>query len=105
MKSLDERARAASASLHASRSSNDRVDELERHVGELALLCRALMVALEEKGTVSHARLREIMDKIDAEDGVVDGQVTSPRAQKKAATSAAIAAKRAKAKGAKADDK
>ena len=75
----------ASTAVLVSRDTRERIEVLEKQVGELALLTRALMVALEEKGCVSHARLREIMDKIDAEDGVVDGQVTSPRAKKKAA--------------------
>jgi hypothetical protein len=101
--SLEERARRATAALVSGKESRDRIDELEARVGELALLCRALVTALEEKGALSHARLREVMDKIDAEDGVIDGQVTSARGQKKAEAKKAIEAKRAAARRQKAD--
>ncbi len=53
-----------------------RIAELENHVGELALLCRALLTILREDGTIQPERFQEVMQKIDAEDGHSDGMIT-----------------------------
>ncbi|MDG2224132.1 MAG: hypothetical protein P8L85_22310 [Rubripirellula sp.] len=54
----------------------DRIDALEDQVGELALLCRSLLTLLRENGTVKPERLEEVMTRMDAADGVVDGKFT-----------------------------
>jgi hypothetical protein len=53
-----------------------RIEELEDQVGELALLCRSLLTVLREDGTVQPERFQEVMHRMDAEDGVVDGKIT-----------------------------
>ena len=53
-----------------------RIQELEDQVDELALLCRSLLTVLRENGTVQPERFHEVMQRIDAEDGVVDGKIT-----------------------------
>ncbi|QDV42408.1 hypothetical protein Enr13x_22530 [Stieleria neptunia] len=53
-----------------------RIDQLEQNVGELALLCRSLLTVLRENRLVEPEQFQEVMDRIDAEDGVVDGMVT-----------------------------
>ncbi|MGB0598811.1 MAG: hypothetical protein ACPGLY_19155 [Rubripirellula sp.] len=54
----------------------DRIDALEDQVGELALLCRSLLTLLREDGTVKPERLEEVMTRMDAADGVIDGKIT-----------------------------
>ena len=53
-----------------------RIEDLEDQVGELALLCRSLLTVLREDGTVPPERFQEVLQRIDAEDGVVDGKIT-----------------------------
>lgn len=85
-------ARAALSTVKG-KALSDRIEDLENQVGELALLCRGLVVALAEAKALNETRLREVMARIDAEDGVVDGRVTSKRGQAKAAKAAARAGK------------
>ena len=58
------------------RAHDERIESLEREVGELALLCRALMGMLKEQGHFDAAAFNAALDKIDLEDGVRDGRVT-----------------------------
>lgn len=69
---------AAMAGQQRSRSleSQTRLEELEQEVGELTLLCRALLTVLRENGTIRPEAIEEVMRKIDLEDGVEDGKVT-----------------------------
>ena len=60
----------------AHRQQEDRLDDLEQDFGELALLCRALVAVLKEKGGVDDEALHAALQRIDAEDGVIDGRVT-----------------------------
>ncbi len=53
-----------------------RIDHLEQHVGELALLCRTLLTILRENDLVEPEQFQEVMSRIDAEDGVIDGMIT-----------------------------
>lgn len=53
-----------------------RIDELENQLGELALLCRSLLTVLREDGTIKPERFHEVMNRIDAEDGTLDGKIT-----------------------------
>lgn len=67
------------AELRGQRQIEDqqqRIETLENQVGELALLCRSLMTLLRENGTVQPERLQEVMIRIDAEDGLIDGKIT-----------------------------
>ena len=59
-------------------SQEARIEQLENHVAELALICRSLVTALRENGTVNPETMMETMIRIDAEDGVVDGKITPP---------------------------
>ena len=56
-----------------------RIDELEENVGELTLLCRSLLTALRENGTLVPAAFEDVMRRIDLEDGVLDGKVAEPK--------------------------
>jgi HAMP domain-containing protein len=69
-----------------SRDTKDRVEALEREVGELALLTRALLEVLQENGGVGREELFAAMARIDAQDGVVDGRVTPEHARPKPKT-------------------
>ena len=71
-----ERRRARSRDRQQLDDQQKRIEELEDQVGELALLCRSLLTVLREDGTVEPERFQQVMEKIDAEDGVVDGKVT-----------------------------
>jgi hypothetical protein len=78
-----ERLRASASSAErqmrvARRAQADRMEELEHEVGELALLCRALIGMLKEQGHFDAAAFNAALDKIDLEDGVKDGRVTRP---------------------------
>ena len=76
------RSRAADAERQmrsARKAQGDRIEELEHDVGELALLCRALIGMLKEKGDYDPASFSAALDKIDMEDGVKDGRVTPER--------------------------
>ena len=53
-----------------------RIERLEDHVGELALLCRSLLTILRETAAIDPRRFEEVMHQIDAEDGIIDGKVT-----------------------------
>lgn len=55
-----------------------RVSQLEEQVGELGLLCRTLLTILRETEIVTPERLQQVMQQIDAEDGVEDGRITPP---------------------------
>ena len=57
-------------------SNDQRIEQLEEQVGELALLCRALLTVLRETSAVDPEHLHRVMERIDAEDGVVDGKIT-----------------------------
>ncbi len=58
------------------RETKARIAALEQQVGELALVCRSLLTLLRESGAIDPSRLEEVMRRIDAEDGVIDGRVT-----------------------------
>ena len=62
----------------------------QQEVGELALLCRALVHVLGERGGLDPEALRAALERMDAEDGVIDGRVTPeddrPKPQKPPAT-------------------
>ena len=85
---LREQARAkARGSRRRARKLEDqgeRIEALEDQVGELALICRALLSTLRESGAIDPAQYAEVLARIDAEDGVVDGKVTPPAARPKA---------------------
>jgi hypothetical protein len=71
------RAESASRQMRITRRAHDeRIEALESEVGELALLCRALMGMLKEQGHFDAAAFNAALDKIDLEDGVRDGRVT-----------------------------
>jgi hypothetical protein len=74
---LAERASFAEARIRrVARAHGERVEELEREVGEMALVLRALIGMLKEKGGFDAAAFNAAFEKIDAEDGVIDGRVT-----------------------------
>ena len=54
------------------------VEALEDDLGTLALLCRAMMRMMIEKGVMSRDELVGAMKAIDAHDGKVDGRYTGP---------------------------
>ena len=54
---------------------NDRLEELEDELARMALLTRALSEACLAAGVFTREQLGEILHRIDAEDGVVDGRL------------------------------
>ncbi len=56
-----------------------RIEELEQDVSELTLLCRSLLTALRENGTLEPVAFEDVMRRIDLEDGVLDGKVAPKR--------------------------
>jgi hypothetical protein len=77
---LDERARHAERAMRrAHGAQRDRIAELEQEVGQLALACRALIGMLKEQGQFDAAIFNAALDKLDADDGVIDGRVTPER--------------------------
>lgn len=58
-----------------SRELQERVDELEQELGKVTLVCLALLTILEEQGQLDELDLERAMRKLDALDGVIDGQV------------------------------
>ena len=82
LEQLDRRAAMAESRLRsAHRAQSDRIEELEHELGQLALVSRALLAMLKEQGTFDVAIFNAALDKIDAEDGVIDGRVT-PEAER-----------------------
>ncbi|MCA9136382.1 MAG: hypothetical protein KDB00_06480 [Planctomycetales bacterium] len=83
IESLKRQSRARQASrrseLRKIESQDQRIEQLEDQVGELTLLCRSLLTVLRQSGAVTPEKLQEVMDEIDAQDGVMDGKVTGPR--------------------------
>jgi DNA repair exonuclease SbcCD ATPase subunit len=55
------------------------IEELQQEVGELALICKTLMQVLLEKRICTGQEIEALVEKIDAADGVVDGQVTKAK--------------------------
>lgn len=70
------RKRARMRDRQQAQDQQKRIEELEDQVGELALLCRSLLTVLREDGTVQPERFQEVVKRIDAEDGVIDGKIT-----------------------------
>jgi hypothetical protein len=102
--SLKEHAQAARLRLDLdARDSRDRLEALEREVGELALLTRALLEVLHENGGVGKEEILAAMARIDAQDGVIDGRVTPQHARPKPKTETgrATISKRKKRPGSK----
>lgn len=76
-------AQALSSRLELTKAGNleQRVEQLERELGQAALTIEALLELLEERGAVSREALRERVGQIDVRDGVADGRVTPERAR------------------------
>jgi hypothetical protein len=73
----------ARASLKNQGSMNKRIYELEEQLAKMTLLCRTLSDVVVRKGIVALDEFVEIMDEIDLDDGVADGQVTPERNRSK----------------------
>jgi predicted Holliday junction resolvase-like endonuclease len=58
------------------RNLEQRVDELERDLGQAGLIIEALLQALEENGTLKREDIAQRAAAVDAGDGVTDGRVT-----------------------------
>ncbi len=74
--SSEARRRARRRERQRAEDQQQRIEQLEDQVGELALLCRSLLTVLREDGTVQPERFQQVMQQIDAEDGVADGKIT-----------------------------
>jgi hypothetical protein len=74
---LEDRAhRQQMRALSSNNRTRERFDELEQQVGELTLLCRALVSVLTARGALDAEALRTALTSLDGEDGVLDGRVT-----------------------------
>lgn len=78
-KSSVARQRAENRNRRSLDDQQDRIDALEQQVGELRLICQTLLTTLKETRVVKPEQIAEVMHRIDAADGVVDGQSTPPR--------------------------
>ena len=58
------------------RNLEQRVEELERDLGQAGLIIEALLQALEENGTLKREDIAQRAAVVDAEDGVTDGHIT-----------------------------
>ena len=87
----------ARASLKNQGSMNKRINELEDQLARITLLCRTLSDVVVRKGIVALDELVAIMDEIDLDDGVADGQVTPERKRPKVTSQAKKKTKRSKA--------
>lgn len=77
LKRIDELSARSSRAEREGRSvQRHRLEDLERDLGRVTLICRALIGMLKEQGNFDAAIFNAALDKIDAEDGVIDGQVT-----------------------------
>jgi hypothetical protein len=56
----------------------ERLEDLEHDVGEMALFVRTLWRILAEKGTIDRAEFVQVARAIDAQDGTADGRYTGP---------------------------
>jgi len=79
LKAANERSRSnAARRLRRERAKvaglEDRVDDLEQQVGELALYLKAAIRQLDQRGNVPVEELMRTIETIDAEDGEVDGR-------------------------------
>lgn len=67
--------------ISRSQALEQRVEELERDLGQAGLVIEALLQALEASGTVKREDIAARAIAIDAADGVADGRVTPGAAQ------------------------
>ena len=77
---------AARSSKHAEfakATQKARIAELERDVGELALLSKALMQIILERQLCTGEELEALMREIDLADGVEDGRISKGEVKKK----------------------
>ncbi|MEM7232376.1 MAG: hypothetical protein AAF517_09390 [Planctomycetota bacterium] len=80
---LKNRNRGLESSVSRSRSrskrTEDRVQELESQIGELALFNQTLLRMLIEKDVCTPSEFTNLFQMVDLEDGVADGRVTPER--------------------------
>ena len=58
------------------RKTNERLEALEDAVGELRLITGALLATIQDMGGLDVEKFRAHVERIDAEDGVIDGRHT-----------------------------
>lgn len=74
LKDRDRRMRSRVSSQNRSnRKQNSKIEGLEQDIAELALLNKALMSIILEKGVCTGQELEQVMKGIDLEDGPEDG--------------------------------
>jgi hypothetical protein len=73
-----DRMRDRAAARRRTEAVEERVEDLERDVGEMALFVRTLWRVLAEKGTIDRAEFVRVARALDAQDGAVDGRYTGP---------------------------
>ncbi len=78
------RARREAEPAAAPISPEARIDELERDLGRVVLLARALVQALLRKGLLTQNEIGDMMAEVDLSDGVADGAITKWRRTDKA---------------------
>ncbi len=62
----------------ATRSLEQRIEKLERELGEAGLVVEALLELLEQANVVSRSELAGRTAEIDSHDGVIDDRITPP---------------------------
>lgn len=95
----DARDRAGNISAHMIMDSNTareatrKIGEMAEIVGELNLVCHALLRVLIDKGILTKEDFEHAFHELDASDGVVDGKLGKKRETKKGETCPACEAK------------
>lgn len=76
---LDERAKWLEMSRKArstrQKEARERIEELEREVGTLALVLASLLDTLDESGVISRSDLQHRLERLDLADGTHDDQL------------------------------
>jgi hypothetical protein len=66
------------AEVARTRNLEQRIEQLERDIGQAGLAIEALLELLEQSGAVSREALAARLQEIDGRDGAADGRLTPP---------------------------
>ncbi|MEK7867326.1 MAG: hypothetical protein AAB434_11645 [Planctomycetota bacterium] len=78
---------------HSVQEATRKSNEMAEAVGELNLICHALLRILIDKGIITKDDFDQAFHELDASDGVVDGKLSKKRVAKKGETCPACEAK------------
>ena len=76
---------AAESAEIRSRSTADTVEQLTRRIGTLELALETVVRIVVERGLISEQDFLQLVQKVDAEDGYIDGRRDSTKLRRKCA--------------------